>query len=210
MEVPEEQKVLGYPKLSVAVVYSPDFSSVGMGDFSETGKRYGGVLSYGLTPRLSVRAGVLKIQNFYSTSGSNYDVVQGWFTNGIMPAKANGACEIVEIPVSVRFDLFKKNRHNVFISTGLSSYFMLNEQYEFEYGDPQPNSKPRWKSQEPTKYLFGVMNISAGYEYYLAPKWSLQAEPFINIPITGIGWGKVDLYSIGSYFTLKYVINRKY
>ena len=54
----------------------------------------------------------------------------------------------------------------------------------------------------------GLLNFSLGYEFSPTPKLGIAAEPFIKVPITGIGWGKVDLYTIGGYFTVRYKMFR--
>ena len=48
------------------------------------------------------------------------------------------------------------------------------------------------------------LNLSAGYEYEAGPHWRLQAEPYVKVPLTGVGAGKVQLLSAGVYFGLKY------
>lgn len=54
------------------------------------------------------------------------------------------------------------------------------------------------------QHLFAVLNLSAGYEYEAGPHWRLQAEPYVKVPLTGVGAGKVQLLSAGVYFGMKY------
>ncbi len=212
--VKKEEDDKGFPRLSAAILYSPDLSSVGLGDFSEAGTRFGGMLSYAFNNRVEFRAGFIRIRNYYSADGSQYKPSgygggYGGY-NSFSATSAVGRCDIVEIPVNLKVNFLNKRKHHLFVSGGLSSYIMLNEYYEFEYGDnPPQNAIGSWQSKETSSHILGIFNASTGYEYEMAPRWSFQVEPFINIPITGIGWGEVDLYSIGSYFTLKYVIYRK-
>jgi hypothetical protein len=46
------------------------------------------------------------------------------------------------------------------------------------------------------------LKLSAGYEKKLSSKIFLTAEPYLNLPLTGIGYGKVKLYSAGILFSL--------
>ena len=42
----------------------------------------------------------------------------------------------------------------------------------------------------------------------IAQKSALQIEPFIKIPTAGIGWGNVNLYTMGIYFMYKYRLTK--
>jgi hypothetical protein len=35
-----------------------------------------------------------------------------------------------------------------------------------------------------------------------------QVEPFLKAPVAGVGEGKIDLVSMGSFFSLKYKITK--
>ena len=85
---------------------------------------------------------------------------------------------------------------------------MLLEDYYFEYEHEDPELPHHWGTDKMSKYPFGIINASFGYEYLLGKKSALQIEPFIKIPTTGIGWGDVNLHTIGIYFIYKYRIGR--
>ncbi len=208
--LPEKASDRPAPALVLSLMYSPDLSSVGLGDFSDTGARMGGYLSYSFNRIITLRVGAVKIKNYYTADGSQYKP-SGFGTYSQFSAiSATGQCEILEIPINIRLNYLNRNKHHLFLTGGLSSYIMMDEQYEFEYGyNPPPNAMESWRSNGTSSHILGVLNLSTGYEYDLARRWSLQVEPFINIPITGIGWGNVNLYSVGSYFTINYVIMPK-
>jgi hypothetical protein len=48
-----------------------------------------------------------------------------------------------------------------------------------------------------------VLNFSGGYQYSFNKQFSFAAEPYINLPLKGVGEGKVKLNSGGILFTLK-------
>jgi len=47
-----------------------------------------------------------------------------------------------------------------------------------------------------------VINLSGGYQYHFSDRLSLMAEPYVRIPVSGIGSGKVKLNSGGVLFSL--------
>jgi hypothetical protein len=50
-------------------------------------------------------------------------------------------------------------------------------------------------------HFFSVINLSGGYQYHFSERFSLMAEPYVKIPISGVGHGKVNLNSGGILFT---------
>ena len=78
------------------------------------------------------------------------------------------------------------------------------EQYSYAYTE---NYRPGyWQGEwvNANRHYFSVLNLSAGYEHALSTRWSLQAEPYLKIPLTGIGTGKLRLISAGVFFGVKY------
>jgi hypothetical protein len=46
-----------------------------------------------------------------------------------------------------------------------------------------------------------VVNLSGGYQYHFSKRFSLLAEPYLKMPVSGIGFGKVKLNSAGVLIT---------
>ena len=53
-------------------------------------------------------------------------------------------------------------------------------------------------------FVFGIYNFSLGYQKAIGSQWFLEIEPFIKVPLGGVGFGEVKLWSTGSFFSLKY------
>jgi hypothetical protein len=80
---------------------------------------------------------------------------------------------------------------------------MKKETYEYYYKNSwgQLQSYMRTYKNE-NSHLFSVINLSGGYQYHFTNRFSLMAEPYIKIPASGIGAGKVKLNSTGILFTI--------
>ncbi|GEM_PF-3121039 len=201
----EKDQSIYQPTFSVGITISPDFSTVGIQGYSKPGTRVGGLLTFSLSEKFALRTGAILTQNIYSASGDQYKPGSGGgYGSFPTPEAATGECRIVDIPISLRYNFSQAGRHKWYLMGGFTSYVMLDEKYDFTYvNNKPPNAIDSWESDGTSAHIFGLVNLSIGYEHFISQKWSFQVEPFINIPVTGIGWGNVDLYSVGSYFTIK-------
>ena len=196
--------------LNVGIGYSPDFSTVGIGNFVAPGSRWYILLEYIFSNRFVVNTGAIWVQNKYEAYGEDYHAPSRYWKKGIVAEEAYGECTMVDIPVNIRYNFLVKGKSQAFISAGASTYFLLKEDYYFHYEQDDPELPDHWGTDKTTIYPFGIINLSMGYQYQFARRSTLQIEPFIKIPTTGVGWGKVDLHSMGVYFIYKYrIINNK-
>jgi len=189
---------------SFGLGYSPDFSTVGIGNFIAPGSRWNILIEYSFLNRLSINSGVVLVNNKYETYGEDYHAPSRYWKKGIVASEAYGECKMVDIPLNIRYDVFSNHRHNFFVSAGASTYFVLKEDYYFKYEYDDPDLPNHWGTEKMTTYPFGIINTSIGYEYQIGKKSALQVEPFFKIPTTGIGWGNVNLHTFGMYFMYKY------
>jgi len=116
----------------------------------------------------------------------------------------DGRCTILDVPLNLRYDVLARPRYQVFGSAGLSSLFMQHETYAYDY--EYYGQLYRWESSFTNKnqHWFSVLNLSAGYERNLGQHWRLQVEPYVKLPLGGVGAGKVRLMSGGVFFGVKY------
>jgi hypothetical protein len=187
---------------------SPDFSTVGLGNFIAPGFRWNFMGEIGFSRRFFINTGIIYVKNKYEAYGEDYHAPVQYWRNGIVANSAYGECIMLDIPLNLRYSIVLKDRHQIFISGGASTYFLLKEDYYFHYDQDDPALPTYWGTNNVSIYPFGIVNLSLGYQYQLGRKGSIQVEPFIKLPTGGIGWGNVDLHTIGVYFMYKYRIGR--
>ncbi|MCG8305830.1 MAG: PorT family protein [Cytophagales bacterium] len=197
------------PSFSVGIGYSPDFSTVGIGNFVSPGSRWTMLMEYGISKRFMINTGAVWVNNKYETYGEDYHAPARYWKKGIAADEAYGECTMVDVPLNLRYNFLTNGRNQAFVSAGASTYFLLKEDYYFHYRQDDPELPDHWGTDKMTVYPFGIVNFSIGYQYQLARKSAIQIEPFIKIPTTGIGWGKVDLHTLGIYFIYKYHVANK-
>jgi len=194
--------------LTLGAGFSPDFSTVGLGNFVSPGIRWNFMAEMGVSRRLKINTGITWVKNKYEAKGEDYHAPPRYWKNGISADEAYGECIMLDIPINVRYDFLISGRHQIFISGGASTYFLLKEDYYFEYEADDPDLPQHWGTDEVSIYPFKIINLSVGYQYNLGRKGALQIEPFIKLPTAGVGWGEVDLHTLGIYFMYKYRLGK--
>ncbi len=189
---------------AASLVLSPDFSTAGSGSgFAGTGYKFGFLGEYRISQNISLISGLVISNVRYTAFGREYNPPDYW-NSGIVPDETSAICLILDIPLNLKFDFLKLGRSGFYATAGLSSYIMLNEDYRFRYSDNGYGLDDRIEIRNGTRHWFNNANLSVGYELAIHSNWSLRAEPFLKIPLSGVGWGDVNLYSAGSFVSLNY------
>ena len=196
------------PRFSVGFVVGPDLSTAGsMSDFYDPGYKLGVSAEYNITRNLAISVGVQRTKVQYLASGNDYSPPQGYWSYGVRPEETLGECILIDIPVSLKYNVMHFQHSRLYATAGLSSYVMLDEDYRFSYENNQPGLKQRWHERTGTTHLMSNATLSVGYELDFTQTLSLRAEPFLKLPLKEVGWGNVNLYSVGSLVSINYRIN---
>jgi len=185
----------------LGLVAGPDVSAVKFGPLYKSGYNFGLQVGYRFSNHWSVNTGIIYTKKSYQADGEDFHYKNSW---GQEYDKAEGNCSMWEIPVNVRYDVSFNTKRRWFVSTGLSTYLMDKEYYDLYYTvNGNPYSYPM-DSDSNTNYFFSIWNLSAGMERSLGKRFSIQAEPYLKVPLQGLGKGSIRMDSYGIYFTLKY------
>jgi hypothetical protein len=99
----------------------------------------------------------------------------------------------------------------VAINAGLSSYIMLREVYVFKYSQALARNNKIMDVRNGGQHILGVVDLSATYNIKLQnQKLALGLEPYIKIPLAGIGENSVPLKSSGLSLKLSYDFTKKH
>lgn len=198
--------------LSVRFVVSPDLSSIGLRNFRRPGTNVGLLLEYRLASRWSVQAGAIRSTKVYKALSTQYELDSYLAKLKVPPESVNGRCNILDIPINLRYDVALRPRSNGqvpsrwFVSGGVTAYIMQREDYVYNYpaGTHIYSSTPTEWSVNTGRYNLSQLNLSAGYERALSRRLSWQVEPFVKAPLKGVGYYKINLLSTGAFFSLRY------
>jgi hypothetical protein len=182
------------PQFSISVLAASDANAVNSFGHSQTGTNYGVQLSLKLTRKLTVSTGASYAIKPYSTSPGSYSSA---YPQSVYTTNIQANCKVLDIPLNLSYQLYSKGNNAISLGSGLSSYFMLRENYRYDYTQDSGLDPKYIEIKNQNKYLFGVLNINVNYQRRINSRFSVVAQPYMKLPLTGIGNGKVDLKSTG-------------
>ena len=200
--LPKTIKPVKFSRFGLRIVLSPEMNSIENMNKMALGGALGLLVEYKISQKLSVQTGMVYSNKSYVGDFDYYHNWSDW--KGYHPSKptqVDGGCKIFDVPINLRFNLFQKPKQTWFISSGISSYWIINENYTYRY-DWYSSRTADWNDN--SKYYFGVMNFSVGLERQISQNFSFQIEPYLKTPLKYVGRGGVNLYSSGILFSTKY------
>lgn len=194
---------------------STDFSSVGLFSEYKAGMKLGAKVGVQFADKIQLDLGIAYSHKKYGSEGKEYNIEGGWETMvGIDPTWMDAKCNIIEIPLEASYYWSGYRNNSFFVNVGLSSYFLNSEWYGFKYDptevqalvDPNKIIDEVTMSDIPERnfHVLGSGKISIGYQKVVSPNLSFEVSPYVQVPLTGIGQGKVNLYNSGIQFAVKF------
>jgi hypothetical protein len=176
----------------------PDVSAA---ELSETGKvklLAGAGVGYTFKEKFTLRTGFYTGRKVYSASADDYYPPPQFWTYYPNLESVDADCKVYEIPVNLSYHFGSSTKHNWFAGTGISTYLMKTEAYTYHYKDLSGQYASRkWTIRDENNHYFSVLTLSGGYQRHINKTFSIMAEPYVKIPLTGVGYGKVKLNSAG-------------
>lgn len=183
--------------LNLGVVLGGESSTVNKGNLSRLNWRIGGQVEYRFARKWSTSIGANFIKKRYAANGTSYSPPMGFWDGGIPPQTIDADCNILETPINISFFSKKYSENGFYTSLGLTSFFMLREQYDYFYNLPSPDQIPSWVGKNKNRHWWSIGEFSIGYQKFLSYRSSVQIAPYLQVPLKGVGHGKVKLWSVG-------------
>jgi len=188
----------------VSLSAGPDVSYTTGGELGTT-KMFGGIgLGYIYKNKISLRTGFYGGRKVYAAAPDAYNPPAVFWNYYPYLEKVDADCRVYEIPVLVSYHFGKSTKQKWFVSGGLSSLIMKQEDYHYAY-KYTPGGATHYKDwivKNENKHFFSVATISGGYQKNIGKSVTLTAEPYLKLPLSGVGYGKVKLNSTGILFSL--------
>lgn len=178
----------------------PDLSTVKFQSIKQTGFSLGVLIGYRFNKRIAIESGLLWDKKYYYSNGEYFKKENINIPPSEKVINVDGSCYMFEIPLNFRYDFATAKNHGFFAKTGLSSYIGMKDQYtlQLDYGgNPYPRNSP--VKNAPANIL-SILQFSAGYERSIGAKTNLRVEPYVKIPLQGVGTGSMPISSFGIYF----------
>ena len=184
-------------KFELSALVAADFSTVRFKSIDKISSAFGVGLSYGISKKLSIATGFVISRKLYTADSTDYENAPAWGNPIYKLQNINANCLVYEVPLNIQYQ-FRQNKKNSWVAIGgLSTYFMKNEVYDYNFIWYAQTRKISYTIADKNNQLLSVLNLAIGYRRQFSNKLSYQLTPFLKIPLTGIGEGKVALYSAG-------------
>jgi hypothetical protein len=202
--------------LVFGIVGGPDYASVNSLSGQRPGSTIGATVDYQFVNHLYIGTGLLFTRKIFNAFPQDYRVPDSYYRQNGMAMGVNiikGSFTMLEVPLNLRWDFNTSDNSLFFVGVGASSYLFTRQNcfyyYNF-YNPPTQDSKKITYSNQPGD-LFASINFSAGAEFGISNSLSVLFGGYVKTPTRGIGFGQVDLTSVGLTFGLRYapVISRK-
>jgi Outer membrane protein beta-barrel domain len=194
------------PKPTTAHFYAgilgaPDLSTVKMQAVKGVGTTFGVLAGYAFNPHWAVETGAYLDRKRYYTEGEYFNTGKVKIPPGSTLNNVDGTCYMWEIPLNIRYTFNPGAKTRWFATAGFSTYLMSSEKYTYSYeynnGGNSWSDYSSWHIKKPSQYPFSIINISGGFEQRLGKVGNLRIEPYLRIPLTDMGTGKLPIMSTG-------------
>jgi hypothetical protein len=189
---------------SWAVVAGIDATTVKF-RYAEKASLTGGIIiGYHFNRHWSIQTGALYTRKNYKMAGSDFKAPAGSWVANYKLETVDGFCTMWEIPLLARYTFDTKTKTRAFVSSGLSSYLMTRENYNYFYYYNGLPIRRNANYPDGKTHPFSILKLSVGWIRQVNKNASLVVEPFANLPLNGLGFGSAKLSSFGIYFSYQF------
>jgi hypothetical protein len=178
------------------IISGVDLSSIHF-HAARTGATKGLIIGYAFNKKWSIESGLFWDKKRVYDDGSYFNPPGYTSTGGITIIAVNGKSRLYELPLNIKYTIIS-GKHSLFATTGLSSYFMKSENYDYEYlQNNQPGGHNYISYKNETKNWFSVVNFSIGCSQKLGDIGNIRIEPYLKLPVKNLGTGNMPIMSTG-------------
>ena len=189
--------------LSFSILAGVDKSTVKFTHGEKAGYNVGMEIAYHLNDKWAIKTGAIYTQKNYKLDGKDFTAPKGTPVSYYNLDLVQGYCKMWEIPLTASYTLSSRGKHAITLNSGLSSYFMKNEEYNYYY---QYNGNPVVRNanyNSTDTHILSILHLSAGIENRIGKNSSLIIEPYAKLPLGGVGFGSIKLSSFGVNFSMQ-------
>ena len=187
----------------ISLSTGPDVSFVTNGKLGTTKLLAGAGVGYTFRNRFTIRSGFYSGRKVYTALPGDYNPPANFYIYYPYLEKVDADCRIYEIPINLSYNFINSAKQSWFATVGSSSYLMKRETYNYTYKSYpwSPVSYRKRSYENVNKHYFSALALSGGYQRNISKHISFTVEPYIKLPLSGVGYGKVKLNSGGVLFS---------
>jgi hypothetical protein len=181
----------------VGLIGGMDLTTIKFQKVEDVGYDAGILLGYDLNKKLSIESGFFLDKKIYYTKGEHFNTSKVYLPPATWINEVSGYCKMFEVPLTLRYTISSTPKKSWFVTAGASSYLMREENYTYLY----ENSVAQWPKakqyQNSDNYFFSVIQMSGGFTHKIGKVGDLRIEPYLKLPLAGMGVGELPFLSTG-------------
>ncbi len=183
----------------LGAVGGPSFNEVKHQGLKKPGFSAGIIGGYQLNSKIAVETGLLYAKKTYFTDGKYFKTgkISPPMPAGMEIVSLEGSTGVLEIPVKFKYNFWQKKNNHIFSSAGITSYIITHEKnnYLLLINGAQQNMVSSYKNK--SRSFAAAFDISMGYEHKIGKFNYMRIEPYVQIPLKGMGVGSIPVMSSG-------------
>ena len=197
----KKDKSRNKPGIYYGIAAGVELNEVKGQHMTKAGLTGGVILGLQINKKIAVETGVQLSQKKYYSDGKYFKPKSGSMPANMTVNSLESTSTLIEIPVSVKYN-FSKKKNTLYAKAGVSSYIMTKEsnKYQAVVSGQQQEVNSTYKANH--GYLASDVRISAGYQHSVSKKLNMRIEPYIQIPLKGIGIGTLPVTAAGLQIVL--------
>jgi hypothetical protein len=154
---------------------------------------------YHFTKKLSVETGFLFSQKNYTTIGDHFSMKEiGSAMPPAMKVKAvDGYSKVIEVPIVINHEFIRNSKGHFFSTAGISSYLLTNENNHYHTSTNGVEEMMYGTYKTNRRYLAASIDLGVGYSKNFGNKNSIRFQPYLQVPLRGVGVGNLQITGAG-------------
>jgi len=185
-------------KFYVGLMGGLDATTIKFQKIEDAGFNFGLLLGYQFNKKWSIESGAYLEKKYYYTDGKYFNTSKLYMPQNAWIEDLSGNCKMIEVPIAAKYNFSTRKQSSWFGVVGLSSYFMLQENYTYNYyygtTGPVPHKK---EYKDGSTHIFSNLSIAGGYTHRLGNFAEVRVEPYLKLPLSGMGIGSLPFFSTG-------------
>ncbi len=189
----------------LGVIVGAETSRTQTNGFSSLDPTFGLAANYNFSKKLRVKFSTTYMKDSYIVGQGDYKPPKGYWKNGRAPEQTFAECNMIDVGLGLQYMFSETGKAGFFTGIGLSSNFMLNEEYYYMYDE----FFDRWWAKHKTgsSTLLNSFEINFGYGRSISDRFHLSLVPYAKIPVRGVGHGDIMLGGMGVRLVLSWKTN---
>jgi len=182
------------PRFVGGVIGASDISGAGSFKQGKVGSKAGLVFAAGVSQKFTISTGAVYSNTPYAAGYDNFSLP---YQPKVAPTSMSANCQMLDIPINIGYQVFNTGKNMISIGTGLSSYIMLQQDYNFVYAGSSGTTSRDYSVPNSASYLFKILNLNATYERQISSKAGITVQPYLKLPLADVGYSQVKLQTTG-------------